>query len=225
MNFCALDIETIPNWDLPKECIPQFDPDSVALGNLKDKDKIEAKIEAERKKFDEGLIKKMSLDPDLCKVIYVMVHRTETLSLGHFNDEYYLIGNTWAYIKTLYLNHISLITYNGLSFDLPVLWHSAIRLGILVDPRMYKDLTKKYDNRYHYDVMQIMSGWDRQRYKSFDFYLCWLGLEPKMGDGSMVYDWWQKGEYESIRKYCEHDVDMLVKLWEKLEPYFVGKAI
>jgi len=226
-NFCCADIETVPNPDLPKECIPQFDPDSVKLGNLKDKDKIEAKIEEARQEFDRGLVKKMSLDPDLCRVVCVgyadrtgaSTYMAETARDKH--RQYTVIEYAISYINSHYLAHHPLITFNGISFDLPVLWHSAIRLGIPVDPQMYKDLTKKHDNRYHYDLFPILCDWDRQRYKGrgLEFWARLYGIGEKMGDGSEIYGWWQAKEYEKIRQHCEADVNVTVKLWERIEPY------
>jgi len=214
MNFCALDIETVPNFDLSPQCILEPKPPAK---NLTDP----AKIEKAKQEAEQARIKQMSLDPDLCRVVCVVLYDLPSTDLivRYDNDEIWNVKEAWKAIEFAYFDHTPLVTFNGIQFDLPVLWHSAIRLGISVDPRMYKDLTKKYDNRYHYDVMQVMAGWDRTRYKSFDFYLRWLGLDPKTGDGSMVYEWWQNKEYETIREYCEHDVSMLVKLWEKIEPY------
>ena len=212
LNFCALDIETVPRTDLPKECIPALKPPAK---NLVDPIKIEkAKAEAE-----QARIKQMSLDPDLCQVVCVGTAMKGESPISSLGREFDNVSSAWCFIEVNYFKHIPLVIFNGIQFDLPVLWHAAIRLGISVDPRMYKDLTKKYDNKYHFDIMQIMAGWDRTRYKSFDFYLHWLGLEPKTGDGSMVYEWWKGGGYETIRTYCEADVDSLVKLWEKIEPY------
>jgi len=218
-NFCCADIETVPNWDLPKECIPQFDPDSVKLGNLKDKDKVEAKIEEARQEFDKGLVKKMSLDPDLCRVVCVGTGDSTSVLGSVWVDEKMLLEIVWKNITNLYFKHIPLVSFNGIQFDLPVLWHSAIRLGIPVDPQMYRDLTKKYDNRFNFDLMQILSGWDRTRYKSQDFYQRWLGFEGKKDSGSQVYQWWIDKEYEKIKQHCEADVNSLVKIWERLQPY------
>jgi len=222
-NFCCADIETVPNWDLPKECIPQFDPDSVKLGNLKDKDKIEAKIEDAQQEFDKGLVKKMSLDPDLCRVVCgsTSINGEVPISSAALEKEFDNVAALWTFIDYYYYRHIPLVTFNGISFDLPVLWHSAIRLGIPVDPQMYKDLTKKYDNRWHYDLFPILCGWDKQRYKGrgLEYWAALYSLGEKIGDGSEIYGWWQAKEYEKIRQHCEADVNVTVKLWERLQPY------
>jgi len=212
MNFCALDIETVPNFDLSPQCIPE--PKSPAK-NLTDPIKIEkAKEEAE-----QARIKQMSLDPDLCRVVCVGVYFDK--AEARITDEKTLLHDTWNFIEIAYFNHIPLITFNGIQFDLPVLWHSAIRLGIPIDPRMYKDLTKKYDNRYHYDLFPILCDWDKQRYKGrgLEYWATLYGLGEKVGDGSEIYGFWQAKEYEKIRQHCEADVNITVKLWEKIEPY------
>ena len=68
MKFYSFDIETIPNPAIPEDCIPQFDPETVKHGNTKDPEKRKAKEDEERAKFQENLIKTMSLDPALSVV-------------------------------------------------------------------------------------------------------------------------------------------------------------
>lgn len=220
IKFAVFDIETIPGQSLPQDLIPQFDPDSVKVGNIKDQVKIDEKIETAQKEFEEGLSKKMSLDPDLCEVVCFVCQNEKVFSFPPPHDEQF-ITNAWWLIERAYHDHIPLVSYNGIGFDLPVLLHSAMKLDIPVSPQMYSDLTKKYDNRYHYDLMQILAGWDKTKWKSLDFYLKLFGIGEKSGDGSQVYDMWKVGEYDKVKAYCEQDVAMTAKLFERLEPWIV----
>jgi predicted PolB exonuclease-like 3'-5' exonuclease len=224
MKTLTFDIETIPRQDLPDDLKPQFDPESVKIGNIKDQAKIDEKIEAARKEFEEGLVKKMSLDPDLCEVVIVSFYDGERIeSVGLKNDEYDTVYEAWARIIPAYQNRIPLISYNGIGFDLPVLLHAAMRLDVPVDPYMYSFLTPRYDSVYHYDLMQILAGWDRTRWKSLDFYIKLFSLGSKTGDGSQVYGLWQAKEYDKIREYCEHDVTLTAALFERIEPWLKGE--
>jgi len=222
MKTLTFDCETIPRQDLPEDLKPQFDPDSVKVGNIKDQAKIDEKIEAARKEFEEGLVKKMSLDPDLCEVIMVSIFDGEKMqSFGLEISEYERVYETWAYIINAYQTRTPLVSYNGIGFDLPVLLHAAIRLDVPVSPYVYSALTSRYGNNHHYDPMQILAGWDRAKWKPLNFYLKLFSIGVKAGDGSEVYDLWQAKEYDKIREYCENDVLMTAKLFDRLSPWIV----
>ena len=77
MDYAVFDIETIPCQSLPEGVKPEFDPDTVKLGNVKDQAKIDEKREKAKQEFEEGLIKKMSLDPDLCEVVCFVVYKSD----------------------------------------------------------------------------------------------------------------------------------------------------
>ena len=217
--FCVIDVETIPSQTLPQELKPEFDRDTVKIGNLKDVAKIDEKLNAAKQEFDEGLDKKMSLDPDLCEVV-CFVAQQDNILVGHAGKDT-IISNAWSTISANYLDHIPLVSYNGIGFDLPILWHNAMRLNIPVSAQMYEDLTKRYYNHYHYDLLQILSGWDRSKYKSLDFYLKLFGIGKKYGEGSEIYAWWKSGKYEKIKEHCEQDVKMTAKLFERLTNWIV----
>lgn len=224
MQFCVIDIETIPSTTLPKDLIPQFDPSSVKLGNIKDVEKGNQKLQAEKTKFDGALDKKMSLDPNLCEVVcFVVYDSTFNRTAMRTSPDPEVVNDAWNFIKTGYLAHIPLITFNGIAFDLPVLWHSAMRYDIPVSAQMYSDLTKRYDNRYHYDLCEILATWDfgKKKTKPLDFYLKLFGIGEKTGDGSEVYGWWQNKEYDKIREHCEADCRLTAKLFERLKSYIV----
>ena len=224
MKYCVYDIETIPSSTLPEGIKPEFDPESVKLGNTKDAQKVVEKIDKAKAEFNQALDKKMSLDPDLCEVVCFTVYTEDAGSYSYaqnWSDTINIISNAWRLIEIAYLDHIPLVSFNGIAFDLPVLWHQAMKLNIPVSPQMYYDLTKRYDNRYHYDLMEILAGWDRSKWKLLDFYFKLFGIGEKIGEGSEIYGWWQAGLYENIREHCEQDVKLTAKLFERLQDYIV----
>ena len=219
MKFCVIDCETIPNTTtLPEGVRPEFDRDSVKLGNTKDPVKVGEKISDAQGAFEKALDKKMSVDPDLCQVVCFV---------GMIDDRYDIGVDTvsvklgWDYIKTMSLDHIPLVSFNGIAFDLPVLLHQAMRLNIPVSPQMYADLTKRYDNRYHYDLMQILAGWDRTKWKPLTFYLKLFDIGAQVGKGSDVYDWWKAGEYDKIKEHCEADCRLTAQLFDRVKNWIV----
>ncbi len=204
MKIAVIDTETIPNQSISEDLKSDF-AKTVKAGNLGPE------------KAQEKIDKKMSLDPDLCEVVCFATYPIYDMPHPAMD----LIGNAWATIKYFYLNHTPIVSYNGIAFDLPVLWHQAMIHNIPVSAQMYSDLTKKYENRYHYDLMQILAGWDKSKWKPLDFYLKLFGIGEKTGEGSEIYGWWKNQEYDKIRKHCEEDVRLTAKLFEKLATYIV----
>jgi len=233
MKIMAADIETIPNMSIPENCRPVFDPDEIKVGNMKDSVKIAAKIAEEQELFEEKLVKTMSVDPALCQVCtYVgILFDTDTgepvsevaqqLTAEDENDDLEIIANAWEQIHKAYQERTPLVTFNGIGFDLPVLLFRAIAQDIPVDRAMYDRLTMKYRNQYHYDLMQVLAGWDKNRWRKLEFYLNMFGLGTKGGmDGSQVYPAYMAGEYETIKTYCRGDVLGTCKLFARVAPWY-----
>jgi len=219
IKYCCIDCETIPNSTLPKGVKPEFDPDIVKTGAM-GSEKAQEKIDKAKVEFDETLDKKMSLDPDLCEVV-CFAFRTIDDAWTYGHNQPCLVCDAWDVIKKQYLDHIPLVSFNGIGFDLPVLLHAALKHNIPVSPQMYSDLTRKYSTRYHIDLLQWFSSWDKTRYKSLDFYLKLFNIGQKSGDGSEIYGWWRAGEYEKIRFHCEEDVRLTAKLFERVAPWII----
>lgn len=223
IKYAVIDLESIPSTTLPEGVKPEFDRGSVKLGNIKDPIKQEEKIELAHMDFRAELDKKMSLDPDLCEVVCCGIYHSEldqAVIYGQKTNSV-LIKNVWEMISQIYLDHIPLVSYNGIGFDLPVLLHAALRENVPVDPEMYKDLTRKYENKFHYDLMQWFSNWDRTKWKPLDFYLKLFNIGEKTGEGSDVCSWWKSGDYEKIRLHCETDVKVTAKLFERVQQWIV----
>ena len=214
MKFAVIDIETIPNQSLSEDMKSDF-AKTVKAGNLG------------AEKAQEKIDKKMSLDPDLCEIIAFVGYRDVSqdipsdIAIHPECSKRGIVNLAWNVISECYLDHIPLVSYNGIAFDLPVLWHQAMRLNIPVSPQMYSDLTKKYENRFHYDLMQLLANWDKSKWKSLDFYLKLFNIGTKSGDGSDIYTWWKSGDYDKIRLHCEEDVKLTAKLFERLQDYIV----
>ncbi len=240
MRICVIDCETIPSTIVPKACIPQFDTDEIKTGNAGPA-KAQEKIDKERAKFDEGLAKKMSTDKDLCQII-TFVGYIYTTSLTENPDdkiidkkvlqspadeEYEIVYEAWNYIKHAYNAKIPLVSFGGNGFDLPVLFAAAIRFDIPLSRSMYEAITFRYENDQHYDLMRSLTGEIHPvRGKSLEFYLALfqLGNKTEGMDGSQVYPAWQAKEYTKIAEYCERDVLMVAKLFERVAPWLAKEV-
>lgn len=136
----AFDIETMPNPD----CIPMLPEPTPAMGNLKDPEKIAAKIaEAKQEQID-----RMALSP--------LTGMIASAAFYHPEKEDVVLGESEIIEKVLHIirkGH-TLITFNGKGFDMPYVFKRGIILGIkgCTIPAM-KRLTDKYRAVHHIDVM------------------------------------------------------------------------
>jgi len=114
----------------------------------------------------------------------------------------------------------TLVTFNGRSYDLPVLELAAYRYGIRipewfnVDARSYDQLRNRYNTAAHIDLMDLVSNFGASRVTGgLNLLATLIGKPGKTGiDGSMVQDKYNAGEVDEINDYCRCDV---------LDTYFV----
>jgi predicted PolB exonuclease-like 3'-5' exonuclease len=181
-GFLILDIETVPDPDL-------YTPPEVAQG--------------QERPFPP-----------------IAVHRPIVLGVLWLDDDYSfrrlgLIGDDKDEAKMLhdfaafanqYRPH--LVTYNGRSFDLPVLALRCLRHGVPLN-FFYQD--KDYRYRFsdigHIDLYDFLSEHGAARVGSLDAIARVIGLPGKVGvDGSQVDGLYRAGKIEEIRNYCLTDV-------------------
>lgn len=109
-----------------------------------------------------------------------------------------------------------LVSWNGSAFDLPVLTYRALANGLRAarfweygdaDPAFRHN---NYLSRYHWrhtDLMDLLSGFQHRGRVSLANMACLLRLPGKLGfEGGQVWEAWQGGNLEGIRRYCETDV-------------------
>jgi hypothetical protein len=109
----------------------------------------------------------------------------------------------------------TLVSWNGSSFDLPVLHYRALIHGITAQ-RYWEcgeeDQTfrwNSYINRFHWrhtDLMDVLSLYQARAAAPLDEIAVLLGLPGKMGkSGGEVWESFQQRDLEGIRNYCETD--------------------
>ncbi len=110
----------------------------------------------------------------------------------------------------------TIVSWNGRSFDLPVLHYRSLVHGISA-PRYWEtgdeDTSFRWNNylsRYHSrhtDLMDVLSGYEFRAAAPLDEIASLLGFPGKMGmSGAKVWDTWLAGDLAAIRNYCETDV-------------------
>ena len=101
-----------------------------------------------------------------------------------------------------------LVTYNGRSFDLPVIMLRCLRHGVPL--RFFfddKDYRYRYTDSGHIDLYDFLSEHGAARVGSLDSIARVVGLPGKVGvDGSQVEGLYNAGQIQSIKNYCLMDV-------------------
>ncbi|MCE2992523.1 MAG: 3'-5' exonuclease [Candidatus Jidaibacter sp.] len=105
-----------------------------------------------------------------------------------------------------------LVTFNGRTFDLPVLKYRAMKYGISA-AWLYRDGDKwnNYNSRYsadwHCDLLDVLSDFGASAKVRMNEVCALLDLPGKLDvDGSKVADLYKDGKLNEIRDYCELDV-------------------
>ena len=121
----------------------------------------------------------------------------------------------------------TLVSWNGLGFDLPVLHYRSLLHGVAA-PR-YRETGEEdpgfrwnnYLSRFHQrhtDLMDVLSAYQGRAAAPLEVVATLLGLPGKMGQsGAQVWDRYLAGDLAGIRDYCELDVLNTYLVYLRLE--------
>lgn len=105
-----------------------------------------------------------------------------------------------------------LVSFNGRTFDLPVLKYRAMLHNISA-PWLYhsgdkwNNYTQRYSLDWHCDLLEALSDFGSSARIKLNEICALLGFPGKVGmDGSQVAPAYDRGELDAIRDYCETDV-------------------
>lgn len=232
MKTLIFDLETWPNDQEIEEWMPpveSFDPNTVRYGNIKDADKIAAKIESAREKHDgdahaeqDAFRDKATLRPHLCRIFAVgygegsvtddKFHYSFQSALAPDDKaETTIIEGCWDMIEGASVT----ANWNLFGFDLPLLIHRSRILGVRV-PAWIRTPLYRNDR-----LIDLMDTWNLNRAMSIpsklDDAARILGVEGKLQlpDGQLPWQNANEGGEEWM-KYLHQDI---VTTWE------VGKRI
>ena len=207
MNVFVFDIETVPDTASGNRI--------YGLDGLSDAETAEAMFAIRREETGGSDFLRLHLQR-IVAISVVLRHKSQfkVWSLGdNQSSEKELIERFFAGIEKY---SPTLVSWNGSGFDLPVMHYRALLHGISA-PRYWEtgDLEQSfrwnnYLSRYHYrhmDLMDIIAGYQVRANAPLNEIALMLGLPGKMGiDGSKVWDYFQQGNLDIIRNYCETDV-------------------
>jgi len=104
-------------------------------------------------------------------------------------------------------NRPVLVTYNGRTFDLPVLALRSLRCGVPMGWYYRRGLRYRYSEHGHIDLCDWLADHGAARSSSLDALARLIGLPGKRGvDGSQIEGLYRAGQLEQILNYCLADV-------------------
>lgn len=231
MNF-VLDIETVPR-DLARE--PRKVQEYVweravrrpAEGGGPRLDDYLAAPEAEAFAAVRREVERyMALRPEFGHVVCVgMGHdargrgelETKALTAASVAEERTILEGFWELVRGS--RDWRFVTYNGLAFDVPFLLRRSIYLGV---PPTTALPTRPFALDSHFDVMRVLSNWERADAVRLEIVAELLGLSkwPPGMDGSQVLGLWRAGRAAEIEAYCLGDVRLTYDVYLRVDPYF-----
>lgn len=126
-----------------------------------------------------------------------------------------ILEKFWQEIK----NYKQFITFNGRKFDCPFI---ALRSGVLKVRPTRNLMPYRYSDQEHIDLLDQLTFYDAFRRFSLDFYCRTFNLDSvklKGMSGDKVQEYFRKGKYLEIAKYCVADVRATAELFERWEKY------
>ena len=241
MKFTVFDIETAGIRDEALRLaapyknfdpLPPFDPKAVKVGNLKDPDKVAAKIRAEeeaypekikaheaeyeRKKaeYEASIVSKAALNALTGRVVAIGIKAAD----GAFffdGEEAQMLKHFWAMFAT---TSEPFVGWNCNGFDIPFLVRRSWKLGVIV-PNIYQG---RYLDKRFVDLMETFACGEYGFKLSLDNAAKFFGVEGKYeGDctGETFAQMFESGDpiaRKAAVKYLECDLNATWAIAEKI---------
>ncbi len=212
-NLFVFDIETVPDTDAAPNLTGITDPDpaarraAIAQYHL---DITDGKNDFPRQPFHKVVaisFLEAEIERDGGQEAYILKDLRTGGEAGY--DEKQLLLGFFTYMERL---RPRLVSFNGRTFDLPVLKYRAMVHGISA-PWLHKsgDKWNSYGYRYatdwHCDLLDVLSDFGASARIKLNEVCAAFGFPGKFGiDGSKVADLIDAGEIDAVRHYCETDV-------------------
>jgi hypothetical protein len=207
--FFGIETGPLPEAELAA-MVPPFDPAEVRTGNLKDPEKIAAKLEEAKAHHRREFIERAALDPLTGRVVAIGLlplagGRFEVI--GH-DDEAQILREFWSACRGEMGRIHQMVGFNIYQFDLPFLFRRSWKHRVEV-PFGFRR------GRYWADEMvDLRDYWqlgDRQARGSLDTIAMHLGLGSKNGDGKAFAELWRADRDRAIA-YLRNDVELTARV-------------
>ncbi len=223
MQTIVFDVETGPLAESELSALlPPFDPAEVKTGNIKDPEKVAAKIaEAEASQRRE-FFDRAALDPLTGRVVAIGMlvfpegggQRSEVggedgrcVIIGH-DDEAQTLREFWQHTQAEMGRMNPMIGFNIFGFDLPFLFRRSWKRRVPIPFGLRR-------GRYWGDqLIDLRDTWqlgDRQARGSLDSIAKHLGVGAKNGGGKAFAELW-RADRKQAEAYLRNDLDLTVKI-------------
>ena len=215
MQTIFYDIETgaLPETELAA-LLPPFDPAEVKTGNLKDPDKVAAKLAEAEANHRRDFLETAALDPLTGRVVAIGLlypDSGEFVVIGH-DDESATLREFWETTKGEMGRINEMVGFSSNAFDLPFLIRRSWRHRVPVPFGIRR-------GRYWSDEMvDLRDAWqlgDRQARGSLDTIAKHLGVGAKNGNGADFAKLWLSDRAKAT-EYLRNDVKLTARIAEAL---------
>jgi hypothetical protein len=228
-NFVTFDIETAPQDEATLLALmPPFDPAEVKLGNIKDADKIAAKVADAEVKHKARWLSEAALSPVTGKVacITVSARTAAGIDIGtvvNFADdteaEAREIYRFWEMIEQAFQGtYTYFVGHNILDFDLPFLINRSRILNIPLPRHLYSIKGGRVYFSDHFVDTRLVWLLGRKagdNPSSLDFVAKALKVGAKNGSGA-DFAQLMKTDREAAKAYAANDVHLTTKVAQRL---------
>lgn len=200
--WLVFDIETCP---MPS-CAEYLTDPIEAPSNYKDPGKIAIYIEEKRK----AQIEQAALDLDLCEIVAISADSGSGawVMTRAAKDERTMLELFWREARDK-----TLVGFNCLTFDLPVLLRRSLYLNVIT-PRVSVD---KYRHDGVIDVADVLTFGGRMKWRSLAFYCKRFGIpHDNSWDGADIPGLVAAGDWEAIAAHAQADVEATTALAQRI---------
>jgi predicted PolB exonuclease-like 3'-5' exonuclease len=113
----------------------------------------------------------------------------------------------------------TVVTWNGRSFDMPVIASRALKHGIPMPWWFASRSTRyRYSTEGHFDLMDFLADFGAAKSARLDIYAKLVGFPGKVGvDGSQVLPMVHAGRLDEVNSYCLCDVAQTAAIFLRVE--------
>lgn len=196
----------------------------------KDPAKIAEWRERDREKWTSEIAKTAALNPRLGRIVCVgwdYAQNGVTEPIGPFalaaqteRAEAGLIAQLWARIGEA---NGQIITFNGLSFDIPWLLFRSMVNGVkpTVPVKTLRDWTRRYSYSPHMDLRAVLTNWDNRATGTLTDWATCLGIPcADTTKGSDIHALYQAGDFDAIAEHCRADVQTTKQLYQRVSAIY-----
>lgn len=215
MQTIFFDIETgpLPESELAA-LVPPFDPAEVKTGNLKDPEKIAAKLAEAELNHRRDFLDRAALDPLTGRVVAVgLLYQDsgEFHVIGH-EDEAATLREFWRVCQAEMGRLNEMVGFNTAAFDLPFLFRRSWKHRVAVPAGFRRG---RYWSENTVDLRELWQLGDRQARGSLDAVAKHLGVGAKNGDGKDFAALWQSDRAKAV-EYLRNDLELTRRVAEAL---------